>query len=344
MRPSVLNPLFAELTALKGVGDKMGKLFARVLRHSTNADAGARVVDLLMHLPSGVVDRRYRCKINQLPEIGVVTVEVTIGRHKPPPRGARQVPYKVEVFDDTGSMTLVYFKTFPDQIKRLLPEGERRVISGDIQWFNASAQMNHPDHVLPAEDWSKVPLIEPVYPLTAGLSSRVVSKAMALALARLPDLPEWQDATWIAKTRAPTFQNALQALHRPDGLAALAIDSTERKRLAYDELLANQLALSLVRRNMKRASGRSLHASGQISSRIALPYKLTGSQQFAVSEILADMASNNRMLRLLQGDVGSGKTVVALMALAAAVEAGAQGASHAEQVRSRHAHCHFERS
>jgi ATP-dependent DNA helicase RecG len=328
MRPSVLNPLFADLTALKGVGDKMGKLFARVVRHSTNADVGARIVDLLMHLPSGVVDRRYRCKINQLPEVGVATVEVTIGKHKPPPRGTRQVPYKVEVFDDTGTMTLVYFNTFPDQIKRLLPEGERRVISGDVQWFNASAQMNHPDHVLSADDWSKVPLIEPVYPLTAGLSSRVVSKAMALALTRLPELPEWQDAAWLARAKPPTFHDAIRAMHKPDSLTAMAQDSVERKRLAYDELLANQLALSLVRRNMKRASGRSLKSTGEISSKIlaALPYKLTGSQQFAMSEILGDMASGNRMLRLLQGDVGAGKTVVALLALATAVEAGTQGA------------------
>jgi ATP-dependent DNA helicase RecG len=328
MRPSVLNPLFADLTTLKGVGDKVGKLFARLLRHATTPEDQARVVDLLLHLPSGATDRRYRCKINQLPQQGVVTLEITVGTHKPPPRGAARVPYKVEVFDETGSMSLVYFKTFPDQIKRLLPEGERRIISGEILWFNATAQMNHPDHVLTAEDWQKLPLIEPVYPLTAGLSSRVVTKAMSPALARLPSLPEWQDAAWLVKQQSPSFFESLNALHHPPSLVALDQDSVQRKRLAYDELLANQLALSLVRRNMKRASGRSLKSDASISSRIlaALPYKLTGSQQFAVSEILADMASGNRMLRLLQGDVGAGKTIVALLALVAAVEAGTQGA------------------
>jgi ATP-dependent DNA helicase RecG len=321
MRPQLLNPLFAEVTTLKGVGEKNAKILGKLLREPP------RLVDLLFHLPSGVVDRRYRCRIGQLPVQGIVTVEVRVGDHLPPPPRSNR-PYRVEVFDDTGSMTLVFFKTHGEYLKRLLPPGETRFVSGEISWFRADAQMNHPDYVVTAEEFEKLPMIEPVYPLTAGLMPKVLAKAIAAALDKLPVLPEWQDAAWLQKNGWPDCGSALRRLHHPQELTAAAEDSLERKRLAYDELLANQLALSLVRRNMKQAAGRSFKGTSEIYNKVlvALPYKLTGSQQFAVSEILADMASPTRMIRLLQGDVGAGKTIVALLALAAAVESNAQGA------------------
>lgn len=325
MRPDLLNPLFADVTALKGVGDKVAKLFQKVLGRGTNP---ARVLDLLLRLPVAIVDRRYRCTINQLPEQGIVTVEVTIGRHHPPQAGKNSLPYKVDVFDDTGEMTLVYFKAYADSMKRLLPEGERRFVSGEISWFRATAQMNHPDHVVTAEGFSALPAIEPVYPLTAGLSSKVYMKAMALALPRLPNLPEWQDVSWLQKNGWKSFRESLTAAHLPPSPDAVDPMHPARARLAYDELLANQLALALVRRHMKRSSGRVLKGDGSLRTRIvaALPYRMTAAQQTSIQEIVADMASPQRMIRLLQGDVGAGKTVVALMALALAVEAGTQGA------------------
>ncbi len=324
MRPDVLTPLFASVTSLKGVGDKVEALFRRLVGRSDEV----RLADLLMHLPSGLVDRRYRCKIKQLPEQGIVTVEVTVGAHKPPPRGRANIPYRVEVHDDTGHMSLVFFRAFPDHLKRILPEGETRVISGAIEWFRADAQMSHPDHIVTREEFEHLPLIEPVYPMTAGLSSKVMAKAMQAALTRLPDLPEWQDAAWLSKNAWPDFAAALRACHRPETLAALESNSPARQRVAYDELLANQLALMLVRQNMKRASGRVLRGTGERRTQIiaALPYTLTTSQVTASGDILRDMAQPLRMIRLLQGDVGAGKTVVALLALAAAVEAGTQGA------------------
>ena len=324
MRPHLLTPLFASATSIKGVGEKVLEFLARLLRTGETV----KIIDLLLHLPSGVVDRRFRCKINQLPEQGVVTVEVTVGAHKPPPRGRTNLPYRVEVFDDSGHMTLVYFKAFADHLKRLLPEGETRIVSGEIEWFRADAQMPHPDHVVTREDFANLPLIEPVYPMTAGLSSKVLHKAMQAALARLPHLPEWQDAAWLAKQAWPSFHEAISSCHTPATPDAIGIATPARLRLAYDELLANQLALMLVRQHMKRASGRVLRGDGRLREKIvaALPYSLTRSQQSAATEILNDMAEPQRMIRLLQGDVGAGKTVVALLALAATVEAGAQGA------------------
>ena len=325
MRPTLLNPLFADAAGLKGVGDKMGKLLAKVLGRGEQT---VRVVDLALRLPSGLVDRRYRCKINQLPEQGVVTLEVTVGRHLPPSAGRKNLPYRVEVHDETGGMILVFFKAFADHLKSILPEGERRFISGTIEWFRAEAQMSHPDHVLTAEAFSQLPAIEAVYPLTAGLSSKAYAKVAVQAVARVVDLPEWQDAAWLQKQQWTSFTEALRVSHAmptPDATDPL---HPARQRLAYDELLANQLALGMVRHHMKRSSGRVLKGDGAMRRKIleALPYKPTLAQSSAVAEILADMATPLRMIRLLQGDVGSGKTLVALLALTAAVEAGAQGA------------------
>jgi ATP-dependent DNA helicase RecG len=325
MRPALLNPLFADVTSLKGVGDKVAKLFQKVLGKGA---APARVVDLLLCPPVALLDRRYRCTINQLPEQGIVTVEVVVGRHLPPPPGKVGLPYRVEVHDDTGQMTLVYFKAWANSMKSLLPEGERRIVSGEISFFRAEAQMNHPDHVVTLEAAANLPALEPVYPLTAGLSGKAYLKASQQALARLPNLPEWQDAAWLARNGWKGFSESLQTAHLPAAPDAVDPSHPTRQRLAYDELLANQLALAMVRRHLKRSSGRVLQGDGKLRAKIvaALPYEMTSSQQSAIAEIAADMAVPLRMIRLLQGDVGAGKTIVALMALATAVEAGAQGA------------------
>jgi ATP-dependent DNA helicase RecG len=324
MRPDLLNPLFTDVTSLKGVGDKVAKLFQKVLHKGA---APARVVDLLLRPPVAVVDRRYRCTISQLPEQGVVTVEVTVGEHIPPKQGSK-LPYRIEVFDDTGQMTLVYFKAYADSMKSLLPVGQRRIVSGEISWFRAEAQMNHPDHVVTVDAFATLPAIEPVYPLTAGLTGKAYLKAMQQALPRLPHLPEWQDMAWMQKNAWAGFHDSLTAAHLPPAPNATDPMNPVRQRLAYDELLANQLALAMVRRHMKRSSGRVLKGDSRLRSNIigALPYRMTGAQDNAIHEIAVDMASGQRMIRLLQGDVGAGKTVVALMALAVAVEAGAQGA------------------
>ena len=325
MRPQILNALFADVASVKGIGEKLAKLLARLLRGDELAEA--RLIDVLFHLPGQVIDRRFRCSVAQLPQTGIATLEVVIGKHHPAPRGTR-LPYKIEAYDDTGQMTLVFFAAHAEQMLRTYPEGQRRFISGEVSWFGALAQMNHPDYVLRPEEADKMPLLEPIYSLTAGLSSKVVAKVAATALEKLAPLPEWQDAAWHERMRWGSFADCLQAIHHPQAPQDVALDGAPRQRLAYDELLANQLALALVRAQMKRKAGRALVGSGRLRQAIisALPYSLTNGQISAEQEIFADMAADQRMIRLLQGDVGSGKTIVALLALANAVEAGVQGA------------------
>ncbi|HEY6023814.1 MAG TPA: ATP-dependent DNA helicase RecG [Pseudolabrys sp.] len=323
MRPLVLNPLFASLTSLPGVGPKLEKLYARLLDRQA-----PRVVDLLFHLPSGVIDRRARPKLRDVQPGQVVTVAVTIDKHRPSPPHRSRAPYRVYTHDETGDLTLTYFSARKDYLEKLLPVGELRYVSGTAEFYDGMLQMVHPDRVVDEAGFAALPLVEPVYPLTEGLALGNIRRAMDGAISRLPDLPEWQDEAWVARERFPLFATALRHLHRPTEPHDLLPENPAWTRLAYDELLAGQLALALVRAHMRRQSGRGSASEGRLRARIlkALPYALTHSQQKAVDDIIVDLARPQRMLRLLQGDVGSGKTVVACVAAAAVIEAGRQAA------------------
>jgi ATP-dependent DNA helicase RecG len=332
MRPAKLAPLFATARSLKGVGPKVEAMLNKLLapRH---AGAHARVIDLLWHLPVAVIDRPISERIADAKIGELTTVEVTVAEHRPggARRGAR-APYKILVEDGSGaSFELVYFNADPAYLKRLLPIGARRLVSGKLESYDGWLQMPHPDHVVAAEGrggGGALPVHEPLYPLTAGLTNTVLRKSIGEALARLPQFPEWIDQAFRLRNDWASFDDALRRVHAPESEADLAANAPARARLAYDELLANQLALAIIRQRMKKRSGRRLAPTGKLRKAIvaALPFKLTGAQARALLEIDADLASPHRMLRLLQGDVGSGKTVVALLALAGAVEAGTQGA------------------
>jgi ATP-dependent DNA helicase RecG len=325
MRPAVLNPLFASLTSLAGVGPKQEKLFQHLLGRG---EAPARVIDLLFHLPSGTIDRRARPKLRDVAFGQVVTVAVKIDRHRPPPANRPRAPYLIYASDDTGDIVLTFFKSHKDYLDRLLPVGQLRYVSGTAAIYDGMLQIVHPDRVVSEADLAKLPLVEPVYPLTEGLGLNQVRRAADSALARVPDLPEWQDPSWLARERFPAFGDALRTLHRPAEPTDVLPEHLAWSRLAYDELLAGQVALALVRAHLRRPAGRATPGTGLLRKKLieALPFRLTPSQTRAIQEIIADLAKPERMLRLLQGDVGSGKTVVALLAGAAVVEAGRQAA------------------
>jgi ATP-dependent DNA helicase RecG len=324
MRPDVLSPLFASLTSLPGVGPKLEKLYAKLLGREA-----PRVIDLLFHLPSGAIDRRARPKLNEVRAGEVVTVAVTVLEHRAPPPHRARAPYRVVTGDDTdATLTLTFFHARKDYLEKLLPVGELRYVSGIAEVYDGNLQMVHPDRAVDEKGFADLPLVEPVYPLTEGLALGNVRRAMEGAVARLPDLPEWQHEAWLSRERFPAFASALRHLHRPSEPHDILPESLAWTRLAYDELLAGQLALALVRSHLRRQAGRGSASEGRLRARIlkALPYALTHSQQQAVNDIINDLALPQRMLRLLQGDVGSGKTVVALVAAASVIEAGRQAA------------------
>ncbi len=323
MRPLFLNSLFAALTSLPGVGPKLERLYAILLGREQ-----PRVVDLLLHMPSGTIDRRARPKLNEVLVGQVVTVAVNVEDHRPQPPNRPRAPYRIVTSDETGTLTLTFFHARKDYLEKLLPVGALRYVSGTAEFYDGMLQMVHPDRVVDEKGFADLPLVEPVYPLTEGLALGNLRKAMDGAVSRLPDLPEWQDEAWLSRERFPPFADALRQLHRPAEPHDVAPDSPAWTRLAFDELLAGQLALALVRAHMRRQSGRGSSSEGNLRARImkALPYALTHSQQQAVNDIVNDLALPQRMLRLLQGDVGSGKTVVALIAASAVIEAGRQAA------------------
>jgi ATP-dependent DNA helicase RecG len=324
MRPSILDPLFAGLGSLGGVGPKSLPLYRRLL--GTTDDP--LVVDLLFHLPTGVIDWRARPLLRDVQVGQRVTVEVVIDRHRPAPPGRKGAPHRVQAHDETGDLTLVFFRGDKGHLERLMPVGAIRYVSGIAELYDGVLQMVHPDRIVDADAFARQPLVEPVYPMTEGLHPGRLRTAVAAALARVPVLPDWLDPAFRAARRFPDFGTALSLLHRPDDGAVLDPAGAAWSRLAYDEMLASQLALAMVRERMRRIVGRRSTGDGRLTGRLmaALPFSLTGSQDQAIADIRADLAGPDRMLRLLQGDVGSGKTVVALFAMAIVVEAGRQAA------------------
>ncbi|MBS0518960.1 MAG: ATP-dependent DNA helicase RecG [Proteobacteria bacterium] len=318
MRPQSLTPLFAQVTALPGIGPRLGKLVEKL--------AGPLVVDLLWHLPFAVIDRRNAPEVAQAHGGQVATLTVTVDEHLVP-RNPRQ-PYRIWCSDESGRLCLTYFNGREDYLKKLLPIGEIRVVSGKVEIYQGEVQMTHPDHVVPLDQRDSILRVEPVYGLTAGLTQRPVQKAIAAAVERAPDLPEWQDAAYLARQRWQSWKDSLARVHAPAEEADLLPQHPARARLAFDELLASQLAIALVRHHNRTLAGRSTTGDSRLQTKAlaALPFQLTASQRAAIAEIAADMAKPERMVRLLQGDVGSGKTLVAFLAMLTAVESGAQAA------------------
>src|SRR6202522_194362 len=324
MRPALLNPLFAPVTSLGGVGPKQDKLF----RYLLGRNETPRLVDLLLHLPVSVIDRRAQPKIRDVVPGTVVTLEVTIDRHRPVPARNPRAPHLVYASDDTGDVVLTYFRAKADYIEKLLPVGSKRYVSGTLQMFDGVPQIVHPDRVVDEAGFAQLSGIDPVYPLTEGLALGSLRRAIAQALLKLPDLPEWISPEVVRRCKFPDIAQALHRVHLPVDLTDILPDGPFWSRLAFDELLAGQLALALVRAQLRRPAGDRHAGDGHLRNNIidALPYSLTASQQQAPAAIRDDLRQPVRMLRLLQGDVGSGKTVVALLAAAAVAEVGKQAA------------------
>lgn len=324
MRPALLDPLFSSVASLSGVGPKLAQLLASLLGREDADDA--RVVDLLFLAPFRLIDRRNQPGIALSQQGALVTITGRVDRHQPPPRGKSNLPYRVFVHDETGELALTFFRVKGNWLEKALPIDETVVVSGKVDWFNGRPSMVHPDLMVKASEAENLPLVEPVYPLTAGLSPKVLRKAVEHALERVPDLPEWADPPLVVRQGFPSVRQSFLDLHHPRDEQDIDPQAPARRRLAYDEFLAGQVSLALVRQKLRKVPGTPVKATGAISGKVlsALPFSPTGSQTQAIADILADMASDTRMLRLLQGDVGAGKTLVALLAMAAVVESGGQ--------------------
>ena len=316
-RPESLFPLFADLTKLDGVGPKTAQ-------HLGQIDV-TKPRDLLFLLPYAGIDRAQKLSVNEAELPGVVTVQVLVGAHRPPRN--RGGAYRITVQDAMTSFQIVFFHARTDYLQKILPEGARRVVSGKVELFDGVAQMVHPEYVVAPNEAEDIPVFEPVYPLTHGVSQKTMVKAVRSALSKAPDFAEWIDPSQKDQAKWPSWSEAMALVHHPEAMEQVSPNHPARERLAYDEFLAHQITLALARSQLQKAKGVISQQTTVLQAKVraALPYKPTGAQERAIEAIARDMAEPSRMNRLLQGDVGAGKTLVAFMALLIAVEAGGQG-------------------
>lgn len=318
MRPPILYPLFAPTTSIPGIGPRLAALIGRV--------AGTKLVDLLWRLPTGLTDWRDIKRVADAQPGERAMFRLQIVEHQPP-RNPKS-PYKILATDGSSYIELTFFRPHKDYLDKTFPKGETRLIGGRLDTFKDRPSMAHPERVFTEAEAETGRMIDTIYPLTEGLMPKVMAKAAAYAAAQAPDLPEWQDAAWRAKHNWPSWQMAIRTVHAPSEPGDLEASLPARMRLAYDEVLANQLSLSIVRTRMKAVAGRRVDTGGRLRAKAlaALPFTLTAAQIAALGELDQDLASGDRMLRLLQGDVGSGKTAVAFLAMTGIWAAGGQTA------------------
>ncbi len=318
-RPFILDPLFRGLTALSGVGPKNSKLLEKLV-------GGPKVLDMLWHLPVDFIDRSFSPDVASAPNGRIVTIELTIDKHIPNAR--RSLPYRIQARDGSGMISLVFFHANRAWLEKQLPIGEKRVISGKVEYFGGNPQIVHPDAIEKPDNRDAIEAVEPIYPLTQGISNKVLRKAMHGALSAAAPLEEWQDAAYLKHQSWPSWHDAIVAVHNPDHERVLDPIYPARQRLAFDELLSHQLALAIVREKQRTVNGRAFVTKGALRARLmnALPFLLTGAQTRVLAEIDEDMGRAIKMLRLVQGDVGSGKTVVAALAMMNAAQSGSQAA------------------
>ncbi|PHR61843.1 MAG: ATP-dependent DNA helicase RecG [Robiginitomaculum sp.] len=316
MRPDILFPLFADITVIDGIGPRTADLIEK--------SVGRRVRDVLLTPPSNMVERKRLPNIESAVDGEIATFSVTITEHLP--GATRKQPYKIMTHDETGNLLLTFFHARAEYLRRLLPDDSERLISGKVERFRGQTQITHPDYMLPLSDADDIPDFETIYPLTAGLSQKMMRKAITGVFEMVPDMPEWLDSALMASKDWPTWKTALERLHFPASKIEAGGDTMHRQRLAYDELFAKQLALALARENTRAQKGRRFQGSGEYVKEVlaSAPFTPTNAQLRAYEEIAVDMDSPNRMARLLQGDVGAGKTFVAALAAAHICQAGAQ--------------------
>ncbi len=318
------STLFDQVDTLKGIGPRLADTLARLLNQ--RGDRPARCLDLLMHLPHGVIDHDLKADASALAEGARATLDITVLSHRPPFK--KRHPHRVLCALGDDALQLVFFRGSGRYLLEQLPVNQRRIVSGTVTRYGKTWQLVHPDLITTPETLRETRWLQPVYPLTQGLHQKTLARAVDAALQRLPDLPEWQDPAWLCTRNWPTFSDALRQLHQPDAPSDIDASSTARQRLAYDELLATQLSLWLSREQGPEEAGRALRSPHHRRRSMidALPFKLTAAQEKAIVDIDTDLGKPERMLRLLQGDVGSGKTVVAALAMLHAIEAGTQAA------------------
>ena len=321
-RPEILFPLFSSIASLKGVGPRATTNFKRI--------GIKNIRDILFTLPVSFVDREPVRSVVNISSPRVVVVEVEIIAHHPPV--VRSRPYIISVQDSSCAFKLIFFRSQKKYLENIFPIGARRIISGKVEIFDGLPQIAHPDYVFSTDSFKEecksfIPRYEPIYPLTQGITQKVFLRSISQSLKFIPELIEWIDPSQVAQAKWPNWRDAIHEIHKPNSLNSFSLKNPARERLAYDELFAHQLSLSIARHTFRKRKGFSTIGGESIRREVIskLDFELTGAQEHVLKDIISDMKDLKGMNRLLQGDVGSGKTIIALLALVTAVSEDGQG-------------------
>ena len=317
-RPENLFYLFKSINSLNGVGPKISNIINKFL--------GNRIIDIIFHLPVNIIDRRFSTKIKLAEPGKILTLDLHVRSHIQPKN--RKLPYRVNCYDETGEIDLVFFKSNKSYLKKILPEKTHCVVSGKIEIYNNKRQMTHPERIGSIDQLDEIKAVEPVYPLTAGLSKLILNKLLKQIIINIPDIPEWNSEEIMKNRSWVSWKKSLEIAHKPENLNHINYNFFARQRLAFDELFANQLALSIIKNKIKKSKSKSINGKNIFINKVLgnLDFKLTNSQARTISEIINDLSSEFPMIRLVQGDVGSGKTIVSLLSMLYVIEAGYQTA------------------
>ena len=316
MRPEKIKSIYSSISELPGVGPKIENLFNRM--------GIFRNLHFLWHIPYNVIKRQKHLNIHEAEINSLVTLKIKVLRHKPS-RFKRQ-PYKINCICGETPIDIVYFYARHPVMRATLPVGKEKYVSGKLEYFRNNFQITHPSHIIDAEQIKSLKDIEPVYSLTSGLSQRIVLKYLDKILNSLPKFDEWIEKKILKKYSFENWNKSINSIHNPKNSEDLINNNIFRRRLAYDELLAHQLAISIIRNSNQKKLGIFFNKKSNLTENFIkkLPFELTKSQNKAWDEIKEDLMSRDQMVRLLQGDVGSGKTIIALLSMLLAVESGYQ--------------------
>ena len=318
MRPEILNYLFSPLSIIRGIGEKKISDYTRLLMNSTRGlyeEKKPKIIDLLFYLPERILERKIVDNLFNIEPGTFVIAKVKVLNHYEPTK--KNFPYQINCLLGAQIINIVYYKYYEQYLKNKFIEGRELIISGKFEKYMDQYQIVHPDYI--TNNINDIQKFEPIYPLTYNIYNKNIIDNINIILRNTPDLPEWLDKEILLKHNWKSWKESLIKLHSPDLNYDLG-DNRYIKRLAFDELLAERLALTLVKNKIIKNSQKNKleNDSRRLKNYFIenkLSFALTSDQLNVIREIESDTFSTKVMQRLLQGDVGSGKTIVAFLSM-----------------------------
>ena len=323
-RPNNIFSLFSSLKSINGVGEKKIKILEKKI--------GPYLINLLFYLPLRSVNRFEYTSLKTIKHNEIITCELEVVEINIPPFNYRKKVNvsKIITFglnnEKNVRLDIIYFGRNTQYLKNIYQLGKKLIVSGKFESFNGLGQIVHPDYVLPIKDKNKIPKIENVYSLFEGVNQKFISKIIIESLDKIPDIPEWLSEKTVKENQFVSWKTSIKKIHVPDDIYDNDLNNIYRRRLALDELIANQISMKMLKNKISKNKNNPVINESKLITEFykSIPFKLTQNQEEVINEIKNDISSKTTMIRMLQGDVGSGKTIVALISMLYAISNGSQ--------------------